>query len=439
MDVVVHTLEQYLETNASKLDEVWVGYSGGLDSHVLLHALCKLQNKFAISVSAIHINHQLQPEADDWAQHCQSQCENLGIPCQVLVVDAKPESRQSPEDAARIARYRAIRDFIPANATFLTAHHQTDQAETILLQLMRGSGIAGLAAMPESRVIDGVKHDRPLLHCPQQDMLAYAEKQQLAWIEDPTNTDVSVRRNYIRHEVLPTFKKQWQATDELLARSARYLADALRLQNNFLDNLLPDLLVTPDCMNIDKLGKLPEVQQGHFIRHWYHSLGLARPPESLVKQIFEEVISTRDDAQPKLCFAGSQLLKAKNNLLLLPDWSTPASERIEVNDSMTIERDAFLLSLDFSVSMTDKQFFCQVGDYSASIDLRGQPRALKKFYKELGLPVTLRTVLPLVFCDDLLVLIPGLYTHESLSGLSYSFELKRFATSSEDFIAEIFL
>lgn len=438
MNVIVDTLERYLTGKASTLTEYWVAYSGGLDSHVLLHALCQLQNKHSFRLNAIHINHQLQSESSDWVQHCRRQCKLLGVDCEVLNVDASAGQRQSPEDAARIARYRAIQDTMPEDAVLLTGHHQTDQAETLLLQLMRGSGLAGLAAMPETKSIDGLQHERPLLNCPHHEFLHYAEAQQLHWIEDPSNQDLSIRRNFIRHEILPSLETQWSGANALISKSADYLADALQLQESLLDDLLSKILLTPDCMPLDQLMTLPQVQQRHCLRHWYLSLGLPRPPESLLKQIFNDVIQTREDAQPRIQFAGSQLLKSKHKLLLLPDWQPPEAETIDVKSNTKVDRDAFSLDLVIDTELEGANIRCQLGDYSASIDLRGQERALKKFYKEIGLAMVLRSVMPLIFVDDKLMLIPGLYQHDSLTGITYSFNLKGLVKAEGSSILEIF-
>jgi len=172
-----------------------IAYSGGLDSTVLLHALASQAPSLAAPLAAVHIHHGLQAPADQWLDHCLAQCAELGIHCEALRVSVARDSGEGLEASARHARYRAIAQVMEEGDMLLTAHHQDDQAETLLLQLLRGSGVAGLAAMAPVKSFARGWHARPLLDFTRAQLQAYGEVQQLRWIDDPSNFDTSLERN----------------------------------------------------------------------------------------------------------------------------------------------------------------------------------------------------------------------------------------------------
>ena len=228
MDPILHRLLNALPRTG--VTRYWLAYSGGLDSHALLHAMHGLRaQQRGIILCAVHVHHGLRPEADQWAAHCMSVCAALEIPCQVLHVQARPAAGESPEDAARCARYQALRDVIGAGDCLLTAHHQDDQAETLLLQLLRGAGVAGLAGMPACAAFGTGLLARPLLSHSRAELRAYAERHGLHWVEDGSNAETGYDRNYLRHEILPRLRARWPATAAVLTRSAGHCAAATDL------------------------------------------------------------------------------------------------------------------------------------------------------------------------------------------------------------------
>ena len=197
-------------------------YSGGLDSSVLLHAVAKLP---AITLRALHINHGLHTDADAWAEHCAAFCRALDIELEVVKVDVEKNAGKGIEAAARSARYKAIASHIQDDEVLLTAHHLQDQAETVLQRLLRGSGSQGLAAMRASSSAHGFKHTRPLLSVSKAELKAYADSEQLGWIEDPSNNKTDFDRNYLRHEIMPLLEQRWPQAIAALAHSAELLAE----------------------------------------------------------------------------------------------------------------------------------------------------------------------------------------------------------------------
>jgi len=212
-----------------------IGFSGGLDSTVLLHAIVQSGLWNHQSLQAIHIHHGLQASAEDWAKHCQTICQTLNVPFNRVDIKLPLIRRQGLEANARKARYQALYQAMPHHDLLLTAHHQRDQAETYLLALMRGAGPAGLASMPMSKLISKQNdqwHLRPLLKIPYSILQAYAQYYQLSWIEDPSNQQTHFKRNFVRHEILPKISQAWGAGEQNIAYSAKLQSEALGLLND---------------------------------------------------------------------------------------------------------------------------------------------------------------------------------------------------------------
>ena len=195
-----------------------IAYSGGLDSHVLLHLVSQFPQASHYQVRAMHIHHGLQEEADAWVPHCQSVCADLNIPLQINHLNLELKKGESIEEAARAARYIALKESLKQGEVLLTAHHQNDQAETLLLQLFRGAGVQGLAGMPTISSFGSGQHARPLLNASRQSLEMYAEEHQLSFIEDPSNKDSAFDRNYLRNEVLPQLRERWPSIDKTISR-----------------------------------------------------------------------------------------------------------------------------------------------------------------------------------------------------------------------------
>jgi tRNA(Ile)-lysidine synthase len=267
---------------------VAVAYSGGADSTALLLMLARL---YPGQVQAIHIHHGLQVAADDFAAHCAAFCEALCVPMHVVHVNAKPASGQSPEDAARRARYTALSDkvseincglaqHIHAQAAIKTvaiAQHADDQIETLLLALSRGAGLPGLSSMPAAWQRDGIGFARPLLGMTSLEIRSYLAEQGFAarhpgssnigrgWVEDPTNTDTQFTRNRIRHDLIPALEKVFPQFRQTFARSAAHAADAQSLLEQVATE---DLASTGNPPEIAALQELTPQRQGNVLRHW---------------------------------------------------------------------------------------------------------------------------------------------------------------------------
>ena len=241
-----------------------VAFSGGADSTALLLAAAQA---WPGQIHAIHVHHGLQAAADDFARHCQQTCDALNVPLHLVKVDARHAPGESPEDAARKARYTALAQAASAaglKAVWL-AQHADDQVETILLALSRGAGLPGLAAMPASFQRQGVRFERPLLGVSAAAIREWLRERDAAFVEDPTNADTSFTRNRIRHELLPALEKAFPQFRETFARSARHAAQAQALLTGVAAD---DLAQVGDPPHIAALRVLDLPRQANLLRHW---------------------------------------------------------------------------------------------------------------------------------------------------------------------------
>ena len=307
----------------------WVAYSGGVDSHVLLHALTSLRPLPGMEVGAVHVNHGLQADAGHWQAHCREVCRDLDIPFIAQQVDGRAAAGESPEAAARQARYRALREWLPPGHCLLTAQHLDDQAETLLLQLLRGSGVRGLAAMPPLAAFGEGHLLRPLLDYPRASLLAYARQHGLKWIEDPSNTDTGLDRNYLRHHILPVLRERWPAMSETLARSAGHCAEAADL---LADLGMQDITIlsqdTLETLSVAGLRKLPPARRRNALRHWIVQRGGTAPSAAVLSRVNDDILGSRADAQPCVRFGHHELRRYRDRLYLLPLSPQPPTDQV---------------------------------------------------------------------------------------------------------------
>jgi tRNA(Ile)-lysidine synthase len=264
---------------------VAVAFSGGADSTALLHAAAAT---WPGHVHAIHVHHGLQPAADDFARHCQTVCAVLGLPLHEIRVDAAHASGESPEDAARKARYGALAQTAASLGlkAVLLAQHADDQVETMLLALSRGAGLPGLAAMPVSFQRGGMRFERPLLRVGAPDIRRWLAAQKIAFIEDPTNADVAFTRNRIRHQVLPALEQAFPQFRETFARSARHAAQAQELLAAIATE---DLAAAGNPPGIRGLQQLSRARQANLLRHWLRTAHEAAASAAQLEELLDQV------------------------------------------------------------------------------------------------------------------------------------------------------
>ena len=297
-----------------------VGYSGGMDSHVLLHLLAAHRDLWPNStLEAVYVDHGLQAASVGWGEHCARVCHASNVPFQVLRIDARPISGESPEAAARRARYAAFAAELDPDAALLVAHHRDDQVETLLLQLLRGAGPHGLAAMPPvSRLGQGWLL-RPFLDVDRAELLAHARENDLRWIEDPSNTNTGYDRNYLRHRILPVFRERWPAANRTLARSARLCAEAAAwLDEEATADLIGAATKRADCLSIPALRSLDERRQRNLLRFWLRRLNLPIPDALQLQQILHDALNAAIDRNPCIRWSGAEVRRYRDALYAMP-------------------------------------------------------------------------------------------------------------------------
>jgi tRNA(Ile)-lysidine synthase len=289
-----------------------------LDSTVLLHALAALRDRLSAPVSAIHVDHALHPHSAQWVRHCRRECEQLSVPFTGLLVDAEPAVGESPEAAARTARYAAIATAIGPGAMLLTAHHLDDQAETLLLQLMRGAGVDGLAAMPAVRTWGGGWHARPLLGWRRADLQRWALARRLHWADDPSNAETRADRNYLRHRILPALSSRWPAAAESIVRSAALCADASQI---LLEQAREDLahVQATDGQRLvtGPLRRLTRSRARNVLRLWLRERGAPPLPWRRLDEALQQLLEARVDARVRIAWDTWQLRRFRGEIWLM--------------------------------------------------------------------------------------------------------------------------
>jgi tRNA(Ile)-lysidine synthase len=294
-----------------------VALSGGVDSTALLAAIAQMRadgrrdGTRDVRVRAIHINHGLHPNAQRWSAHCRKLARQLGIPLEVLAVRVARERGASLEEAARVARYRCFAEQLRDGEVLLTAHTQDDQLETVLLQLFRGCGLPGLAAMPAVAPLGAGSLARPLLGCARAELEAFVRARALAWIEDDTNADERFDRNYLRLSVLPAVRRRWPGVGAAVARSARHAAEAQRLLSALA---LADLERSSDggSLSVKALRLLSPDRRRNVVRFWIARGGHTLPDARRLQEISGPLIDARADAHPRVEWVGERTAATGN-------------------------------------------------------------------------------------------------------------------------------
>ncbi len=403
----------------------WVAYSGGLDSHCLLHALSDLREQLP-ALAAVHIDHGLNAASEKWAAHCASVCEALQLPCQLLKVKVLPQHGESLEAAARTARYSAIAELMGPGDVLITAHHQDDQAETVLLQLLRGAGPRGLAAMPHVAPFYSGYLARPLLNHSRTDLRAYAEAKHLAWIEDDSNQDPRFNRNFLRHQVFPVLAERWPAVATTLTRAATHQAETALLLESLAHQDLPTILGPhPDTLRINPLLALGSARARNLLRYWLRHNGHSTPSADRLERVLTEVAGAKEDATPLLSWGDSEVRRYRDLLYLMPPLHplpTPGWEVRWTNLDTPLQLPWGVLS---AVLRTGTGLAESALHEGVTVRLRrggercqcagsAHHRPLKHLWQEAGTPPWERVRLPLLFLRGELAAVPGIGTSHHL-------------------------
>jgi tRNA(Ile)-lysidine synthase len=399
-----------------------VAFSGGVDSHVLLHLLYRCRHLIKQKIFAVHINHSLNKKAEEWANHCINICESIGIDCKIVKLDASAPKGQSPEAWARHKRYEALAEYLDDQDLLLTAHHKDDTAETLLLQLFRGAGPAGLAAMPSMTSFGNAWHGRPLLGYDRADLVDYANEQGLIWIEDDSNLDVKFDRNFLRNEVLPLIKMRWPGVSHTLARSALIQADTSELLSDIAMSDLPLCQIAATrALDTDILRNISRPRAANLIRYWIKKEGYNMPTSAQLQRIFQDIIYARDDAEPCVRWNDCEVYRYRNQMFVTSPLPSKSDIPVEISwdisqeCSLPLGRLQALRESGQGIRLNaspDDTFKIRFRRGSESIRKGGHYHKLKNLFQEQGVPACFRGFIPLIYIDDELVSVAGLITSD---------------------------
>lgn len=417
-------LPRHLDTELRALPPgpLCVGYSGGLDSVTLLHALATLPAARSRGLSAIHIDHGLHADSADWALHCQATAAGLQLPLRIIRVAVPRVRGEGLEAAARAARLDAFRRHLPAGATLVLAHHADDQTETVLLKLLRGGGPEGLRGMRALRMLGAHRLWRPLLALPRAALHAYAQAHALQWIEDPSNADLRHARNFLRHSVLPVLRARWPRLDAAIGHSARWQAAAAEQLDADAAVALAQLQgLDPTTLNWSAWLTLGDALRPLTLRAWLRGLGLPPPEHVHIDQLQRQLRESGDDRNPCVSWAGAELRRYRDLLYALsPQTPVPADWERAWDASAPLEMPDGCGRLSLPAG--------PVRPLSLTVRLRrggerlrpasqAHTRDVRDLLQQAGVPPWLRGRLPLVYAGSELLAVADLWQSESAERL----------------------
>lgn len=399
----------------------WIAYSGGRDSHVLLHAMSQLRETLPIKLHAIHIHHGLSQQADHWVAHCQTICQDLQIELTVDRVNAQSATGESPEEIAREKRYHVFSSLLKQDDILLTAHHQEDQAETLLIQLFRGAGPKGLAAMPKIKTLGQGMHARPLLAMTENDFQQYAEQHQLRWIEDESNFNVAFSRNYIRHHIMPVLKARWPSVASTLSRVSHHCAEAQQLlETQAREDCLAVQGSTASLLSVSKLVALDDVRQRQVLRTWLATFG-AVPSAVKLQQIQRDILQSRYDKMPYLRWKGKELRRFRDDLYVIKterlhhdqqhyDWDLTNPLWIPGLGRSLMATPSAGSGIVTTIKTLTVRF--RQGGETCRLANRTCHHRLKNLFQAWNIPYWERDRIPLLYHGDQLISVVGYYIDE---------------------------
>jgi tRNA(Ile)-lysidine synthase len=401
-----------------------LAFSGGLDSVVLLHLLVETNKTLPFQLRALHVHHGLSKNADAWADFCQATCAKLNVPLTLSKVKINKNSGLGLEATAREARYNALlntdADFICPDFILL-AHHQDDQAETLLLQLARGAGVKGLAGMGSVNN----KLLRPLLDTPRSTLEAYAKQCNLTWIEDESNLDTKFDRNFMRHEILPKLERQYPAIKQTISRTAQHMAEADALLDELAEIDIKKCLLNSQQLQLAPLAKLSGARVNNALRWWLLQNNCDAPSAAQLQQISQQLFHAKSDANVKIRLSANLILQRfQGSAYLLKNVQEGDAEYQRSAFSLPWQGEKTIILPDqsrlfFSEKLGEGIAMRHVENGQLNIRYRrggetlkpeeNRPnRSLKSLFQTSQVPPWQRERLPLLFVNDELAMLPNI-------------------------------
>lgn len=408
--------------------QIKIALSGGVDSMVLLHLAHQYAMASNVPLAAVHVNHNLHVEADQWAHFCKTSCQKLNIALTIIKVNVAKKA--SKEAAARQARYAVFEQEMQAGTLLLLAHHRDDQVETVLFRLLRGAGLKGLSGMPALRPLGTGFLYRPLLSVSRKVIVNYALKHQLKWIEDPSNTEEVYERNWLRHKVVPLLVSRWPKANEQINKASQHLKASYQLLNLYVQEDLHQLFPTRLHFNDQALGahitlaeplwsRWGKSRQVAVLQCWIEMLSLPPLSEAALEQLFLQFVLARSDAQPVFKYCQGTFRRFRNRLYFL-SADNALFDQLARQAIVTFKEapQALLTAYGFELSP-------EVAPERLSISLGLPPKVrvlhkahhhqAKNVYQEGDIPPWLRASLPVLFYNDALIMLMGFIFKEPSS------------------------
>ncbi len=381
----------------------WVGFSGGVDSSALLHALHKNRDALQAPIHAVHFHHGLHPSADSWQQHCRNFCRERDISFTSRKLEIKRANRTSIEEESRNCRYLAIGEMLQRNDIYLTAHHADDQAETLFLNLMRGSGIEGLAGIPELRNLGKGWVARPLLNTRRSELENYLIRHGIDWLEDPSNRDPSFDRNFLRNCLFPQLETRWPGVVQRLTRTSRTARMSVTALADFIDIHCDELLHNRHRMPLRPFLQLEPPMRALVLRQWLRRQEIPALPEVRLNEFIQQIAGSTSSSQAEVRWGGWQI-KLYGNLIWLQDQVIPTLEsckdwtvgsKMKLNDSLgCLQLYGSKITIPGGWRVTSRRKGKRIRLHD-----QGVRRKLKDLFRESAIPPWLRSSIPVLYWD----------------------------------------
>ena len=417
-----------LTKSHKKIKSMTVALSGGVDSVVLLHLLHSLQKKHGFTLNATHVHHGLSKNADKWVKFCEKLCRDLSIPLDVQYVKLPQKKSLGTEGEARQLRYEKLLQ--SKSDLIVLAHHADDQAETFLLQLIRGAGVKGLSSM--AHFDDARKLWRPLLNTSRSDIEKYAKQHKLKWIEDESNLNTDFDRNFIRSKVLPILKNKFNHIIKVISRSSAHLAEAQKLLDDLAKLDLKNHLKSINYkhkLQVKTLNKLSLTRAKNVLRYWFEMNNQLMPSKDLLDELLRQVLHAKKDAELKIELSKDYEIRRYKDEIYLVHKNKQTHKNYEIvwNGEPEIllpngTKLKFIKVKGRGISFTkikDKKLIIsnRKGGESFKPDSKRPTKKLKQLLQESDLPPWERDHLPLIFIGHDLICAPN-------SGVDYKYQVK---------------